>query len=247
MATTAKTKTQEGAILSTTDYDIFKGVLGNRPIHEPHVDRVRRSIEKKNMLPRNPMKVNQNMEIIDGQHRLEAAKQLQLPIYYMIEPDAGLEEIQLLQTTRTWLTSDYLDSFIAMKKRDYIILKEFAEEYRISISIAMQVLSQRFNSRTELLRDFREGNFQIADYERAQAVASLIGEVRRHSPDYSWTHRECIRALALLQEKVDPKMFTEQLSRYQLVVTRRQSVRDYLRQFENIINANREGKAIFLS
>lgn len=248
---TKKTQTKPSSfkeeVFSTTNYDMFKGVVGNRPIYQPHVDRVRRSVLKKNMLARNPIKVNEDFQIIDGQHRLEVAKQLQIPIYYMIEPDGGLAEIQLLQTTRTWLTVDYLESFIAMKKTDYIKLKDFANEHRLSVSIAMSVLSQRFGGHSELIRDFKEGKFAIGDEKAAEDIANLISDVRRHSPDSAWTHRDCMKALSILYKSGHARLFSNQISTYQLTITRRQSVRDYLREFENVINSHREGKSIFLA
>jgi hypothetical protein len=241
-------KTVKIDIYETTDYDIFKKVVGNRPVFTAHVDKLRRSIQRKNMLERNPIKVNEKMQIIDGQHRLEAARQLSLPIYYLIEPEGGLSEIQLLNANnRSWLTSDYLESFIAMGRREYMQLRDFAEEYRISISIAMQVLSQRYNDHDVLLREFREGKFTVGDIAKAENTASLIGEVRRHSPDYAWSHRPCMRALAILEEKGFAKQFGEQLDRYQQVVTRRTSVKDYLRQFELILGSGIKGRAATLS
>lgn len=255
MQTTIKTlesnkKQAQGVeIFSTTDYDQFKTVLGNRSIHQPHLRRLILSIEKNNLLPENPILVNEKMEVIDGQHRLLAAKALGLSIYYMIAASIGLEETQMLNANnRSWLTQDYLNAYIAIGKKDYIRLNEFANEYRISIPIAIRILGGLSRNNGTALRKFRDGLFVIEDYEYAERLASLIGEVRRHSPDTAFTHKPCVRALDILLTKIgDPKIFTDQLQRYQQVITRRPSIKDYLLQFENIINANRTGKVITLS
>lgn len=236
-----------GEILKTTDYSVFKGVIGNRGIHEPHLRRLRSSMERRNMLPANPIIVNERMEVADGQHRLTAAKELGLPIYYTIVENAGLEEIQMLNANnRAWTTYDYLESYIAMGKKEYITLKQFADEYRISIPIAMKLLTN-FKHNQELLRDYRDGKFEVEDYDRADQMASLLTEIRKYSPDMAWAQINCVRAVAITQEALDdPKLLVDQLKRYNQVVTRRMSVKDYLAQFENILNANRPGAAIKL-
>ena len=61
------------------------------------------------------------MEVVDGQHRLKAAQELGVAIYYQIIEDAQLQEIQLLNAyARPWQTGDYLDSYVALGKKEYI-------------------------------------------------------------------------------------------------------------------------------
>lgn len=229
----------------TTDYDIFGAIVGNRQIYQPHLRRLISSIENKNMLQQNPIIVNERMEIIDGQHRLLAAKALNLPIYYSVVEHADLHEIQMLNANnRPWLPADYLESYIKLGKQSYITLKEFADEYRISLSIALRILAG--NHSGDVLVKFRKGEFEIRDMKKAENIASLLSEVRKHSPDRAYAHSFCVSALQMLIEKIDPKIFINQLERYQLVVTRRMSSKDYLRQFENIINSGREGDEIRL-
>ena len=242
------TTQQNGIVQRTTDYSIFKAVVGNREIYEPHLNRLRRSIAKKNMLAQNPIIVSQDMRILDGQHRLKAAQELGEPIYYTIVSDledSGLMEIQLLNANnRSWLTSDYLESYIAMGKKNYIELDRFAKEYRISVPLSIMILSNRYSDHATLLQEFREGKFEIEDYKKAENMASLIVEIRKHSPDYAWAHRQCIKALAIVQDTIDPKLLTSQLERYQLVITRRNSVKEYLRQFENILKSGGRNEQI---
>lgn len=244
----AKTKTTENVeVNQTTDYKLFQDVKGNRSIFKPHLNRLIEAIDKKNLLPQNPIIVNEKMQVIDGQHRLKAAEALGLPIYYIVLKGATLEEVVVNNANnRQWGTHDYMESYIAMGRKEYMILKEFANEYRISVPIARLILEGNYEIKNNGIRSFKDGKFVIKDYEEADRIASLITEVRRHSPDSAWSHRSCVRALALLQEKLDPKLLTNQLERYQLVVTRRNSVKEYLRQFESIINANKNGKAIHL-
>lgn len=223
-------------IQSTINYSQFKTVKGNRGIYKPHLLRLISSIERNNILPENPIIVNDKMEVIDGQHRLEAAKTLAFPIFYVVKEGARLNEVQLLNANnRQWLTYDYLLSHIAQGKKEYIDLKELADEYRLSVPLAIRILDGRFDD--NVVRDFRDGKLTIKNREQSESLASLVSEVRKHTPDNCWSHIRCVEALSRLNVQMNPRLFLEALDRYQQVITRRMSVKDYLRQFENILNA----------
>ena len=71
-------------IHSTYDLNVFKILEGNRNINLLHVERLVKSIEENGFL-KMPIIVNKNYEVIDGQHRLEAAKKSKSMVYYIIE------------------------------------------------------------------------------------------------------------------------------------------------------------------
>lgn len=65
----------------TKNYSLFKKYAKNRDIDGRHVEKLIASIKTANLLDCEPILVNEKMEVIDGQHRLEAAKSLNLDIY----------------------------------------------------------------------------------------------------------------------------------------------------------------------
>ena len=69
-------------VYKTNNYDIFKLMPNNRNVNLTHVGRLKLSFKEMYLI--SPIIVNSRMEIIDGQHRLHAAKELNLPIYYII-------------------------------------------------------------------------------------------------------------------------------------------------------------------
>ena len=86
---------------STNDYSKFKTLQGNRNVNSLHIRRLKESFKEKYLL--SPIVVNQNYEIIDGQHRFEAAKELNLPVNFIICNDYSLKEVQLLNTNmKNW-------------------------------------------------------------------------------------------------------------------------------------------------
>ncbi|MEQ9286955.1 MAG: ParB N-terminal domain-containing protein [Cyclobacteriaceae bacterium] len=83
-------------VFETNDYSSFKKIKGNRGIDPQHVNRLEHSFKKKHL--KTPILLNEKMEIVDGQHRVEAAKNLNLPVYYIIKENYGLDEARALNS-----------------------------------------------------------------------------------------------------------------------------------------------------
>lgn len=99
----------EEIIKNTKNYDIFKFLEGNRNIDTKHVNSLIESIKNKNLLSVRPILVDEKFNILDGQHRLEAAKMLDLPIFYFqISSDDKSEIIKLNQNNKNWKLKDFL-------------------------------------------------------------------------------------------------------------------------------------------
>ena len=66
-------------VKSTTKYKIFKKLLANREVTQTRVNNIIDSIQRVGYVT-SPIIVNEKMEIIDGQGRLEALQELNLPV-----------------------------------------------------------------------------------------------------------------------------------------------------------------------
>ena len=69
-------------LFETRDYSIFKRARGNRPVDKAHVAQLKKLIADKDI--GDPVKVNRGLEVIDGQHTLQARRELGLPVPYII-------------------------------------------------------------------------------------------------------------------------------------------------------------------
>lgn len=67
-------------IFHTREYRKFKLIKGNRIVDENHVRALMKSMRNKDLLI--PIAVNSKMEVLDGQHRLEARKRLAYDVPY---------------------------------------------------------------------------------------------------------------------------------------------------------------------
>lgn len=120
----------------TKDYKMFKKLLGNRFVEERRVKRLMDSINKIGYL-NSAIIVNEAMEVIDGQTRLEALKRLNLPVYYCIHKGAGIEECLMLNIKQqNWTIDDYAKSYAEQGNENYIKLLALTKQLEVHISIA---------------------------------------------------------------------------------------------------------------
>lgn len=116
-------------IKRTKDYSIFKKNESNREIHQCNLKKLINSIRAQNMLEYRPIIVDRELRVIDGQHRLEAAKELGVEIYYQINREAKDEDMILLNTTqRKWVIDDYVNYYIHKGYPEYIKYEEYAKK-----------------------------------------------------------------------------------------------------------------------
>lgn len=85
---------------NTKDYESFRYLLSNREVNKLHVGRLVKSIAKNNLLHLNPVIVNPNMEVIDGQHRIAAAELLGVPVYFQIDDNVSKKDLSDLNSVK---------------------------------------------------------------------------------------------------------------------------------------------------
>lgn len=124
-------------IKQTNDYSIFEKYDSNRKINEVNVQKIMKSISAKNLLEFRPILVDENMRVIDGQHRLEAAKRLGVGVYYEVMKKPPSETVILLNTNqKRWNIDDYLNYFEKEGNSEYKEFNRLIEEANVSFSVA---------------------------------------------------------------------------------------------------------------
>jgi hypothetical protein len=155
-------------IYVTKDYSMFKKHENNRAIDRMNLKRIIFSIQSQNLLQFRPMVVDNQMRVIDGQHRLEAAKSLDVEIYYQITDQGNSEEIILLNANqKNWNVDDYVNYHCAHGNENYLKLKKFATERNMTIYESLKFLTGRdFKSQQKV----KSGQYIFPDEERIAAL-----------------------------------------------------------------------------
>lgn len=113
----------------TTDYSIFKRLSGNRTIENGRKNKIRHSIRKVGQIPV-PIVVNERMEVIDGQARLEVFEELGLPVYYIVCDGLGIADCIAMNISGTnWKIGDYIESYAEQGNSSYVNLQQLMKEY----------------------------------------------------------------------------------------------------------------------
>jgi hypothetical protein len=194
-----------------------------------------------NLLAHEPIIVNENMGVIDGQHRLMAAKNLSEYIYYTIAPGMGLKHVQLLNgNVKAWSLNDFLLSYIDQGNEDYIAVKDFSNKHNMSLSnsIAMLSISEDSKYLHAPYREFKRGHFKIKNQELADDFVEFYKKVSEYTHENTSKDRDFLRALFHLYrgDEVDIEKFLSKLVFHEHPLYRRANVVDYLRQFEDVYN-----------
>ena len=145
-------------IYHTTNYSQFKIAKENREIRG---QKILNSIRIKNLLPEKPILVTPEMQVLDGQHRLWAAQQLQLPIYYTISrEEIGLQDLARLNIQRPWGMTDYLNLY-KHQNPNYSFLDEILTKYNLDLYLSFVIKSLGYG--IDCGEDFRKGTYKLKD------------------------------------------------------------------------------------
>lgn len=123
----------------TSDLNQFKPIPGNRTIKDLHVKHLMSALLKRNELHLNPLVVTSDMEVVDGNHRLVAARNLGLSVYYIIDDNYDPEKLMMFNNVNLkWQFKDYLKFYMEQGNEDYLKFNEFMQEVGFSITVLME-------------------------------------------------------------------------------------------------------------
>lgn len=158
-------------IKSTTNYDMFKFTRWNRAVEKARVKKIMQSVKKHGYIT-SPVIINEKNEIIDGQARVTAFRELGIPVEYIVHPGAGRAECVAMNMNQTnWKDRDYIKSYASDGSEDYCRLKLLLEEAGMSLPITMcAIRGDCVFSGGPASRAIREGSVVCTkeDYERAK-------------------------------------------------------------------------------
>jgi hypothetical protein len=144
-----------------TDYSKFKLNEFNR---EPgHYKKVRDSIRENDYTMYQPILVDKHMNIVDGQNRFLACKELGLPVYFIVSRDIHIfAAADINQASKNWTMTDYVQHYSKRGNEAYTKMIDLAAKYgqRISVIAQFGKFSDSARSYSEIVR---KGNFQFRE------------------------------------------------------------------------------------
>lgn len=194
-------------VYSTENYKLFRIIEGNRKISQKKIKNILADIESGNdILDKVPILVREernHLAVLDGQHRLEVARQLKRPVHYIIHTHAmslyGMARVN--SNTEKWKWQDFINCYQKAGNPHYARLLQFHQKYKISIGICLKLLSagsllDRGNEES-LVTQFQRGDFIITKWKEA---VQLVEICKRFEANDCWKTRSFIMAICKILE-----------------------------------------------
>lgn len=234
------------------DYGIFK--LSNmnryRGVNQNHVEKMKQSILEKNLLASRPILVGKDHIVLDGQHRLEAAKSLGIPIYYHYDENLTEEDmISLTGVNLAWTTEDKLNYYAKKGNADCQKILDISKKYGLETSLVFTLLCPFRNAivkadfkissvSLEIGEDYIEYFFKCRDI-----VKLCLGQVN------FFTANRCVSALYSLyrMEEFDKEHFLRNLKSLSHLVCMKPSKVLYVKMFLEIYNFKKKSKKLMVN
>ena len=169
-------------ILTTTNYDIFRRMKGQRDVEPKRVNMLVDSIKQSGWIS-NPIMVNKKMEIVDGQGRFAALKRLGMPIeYYFVDKSVGLNECRVLNNNlQKWNTESYVMSYAEMGNKNYQRVKQLMEYFDVSLDVIMMakdIKTRPYGHNGSDYKKMREGlqDFTESDYIYVSKILNIYSK-----------------------------------------------------------------------
>jgi hypothetical protein len=186
-------------VYKTNNLLMFKSIDGNRVPNLQHIKRLADSIRVYGMKC-NPILVNERMEVIDGQHRLMAAKEADSFVYYIVVDGYSLNEVHTLNLNqKNWTKKDFMEGYANMGVQSYIKLSKFIvvnDDFSFSDCVALcsnlttagsMSLSQtnRGGKSMNVAEIFESGTWKGKDFQLAQEWANKIRMIKPYYTGYN--------------------------------------------------------------
>ncbi len=167
-------------VFESKEYDLLTKLLGNRTIALKNVDNKKELLEKNGFKSTNPVIINMDGQIIDGQHRRLASEQLGIEYKFTIDVSTDIEDslqttIELNNSGKPWTTTDYINAFAENGNEEYKKLIELLEELDLGYNRGLILYYASIMNR-DTRNGIKEGKFKY-DESRAKLARQRKDEI----------------------------------------------------------------------
>jgi len=183
---TFKDKQNVTAARLTKNWDKMSYLADNRDTDDGAIKRLADNIQKFGQLQ--PIVLNENWHIIEGQHRVKACKLLDIPVLYVESIGATIKEVIVMNNNQqSWRNKDYLKCFSHKNHKnssEYKKIKAFFETYGLNFSVTINLLAgyekkaSSYTGSGTARKAFIEGNFKIKSLESAEKYGNQLKRLK---------------------------------------------------------------------
>ena len=164
----------------TRDYSIFKPHDFNRPLHDD--PRLLTSMKLHGFMPSSAIQCERNgggtLKVIRGHHRLDCAKQLKIPVWYIVD-ESNTDIFDLEGGRPLWSIEDFLHARINAGDVQCKHVLAFSIKHKLTLGSAASLLGGESSGSANMGNNIKKGTFKVApDQSHANAVVSITDHCR---------------------------------------------------------------------
>lgn len=224
--------------METKDYAKFTFLRANRAINPNNVERIKASYREWGVIAGRPVLIDKDFNIIDGQHRFVALKDLGYPIpYEIIGGDVIGKTMALNSNQDHWQLVDFVRSYAEQGMDNYRKLIKFEQKNKLGFTNSLH-LCFGFKAKSH---DIKKGrNFEFLE------IANEIADYINNLGDLPYKNTKAfVYAVFVLFQKADLEQRT--ITRNNIFkVPQSTHANDYRTSFENILNHKKKNNFVKL-
>lgn len=232
-------------IKKTSNYDQFALNEINRPMHDLRA--LMASMAMHGFIPGCAIHVVRakggKLKIVAGHHRFAAAKQLGIPLWYIVD-DVEISPIELEAIPGSgWTGNDIVGAKVQAGDPDYIALSTFMRDHKMNLAPASALVGGDSAHNTYKHKSAKAGTFKAGDMTLANKVARITDALLAKGVDFAVT-TPFVGALSqiIMLPEVSVEAMAERVEKYSYVLRKRATRVDYLEEIENFYNYNARNK-----
>jgi hypothetical protein len=179
----------------TKNYDVFIFLDGNRyprtQADFSHIKELKSSIELNGWWKTSHIIVNKNMQVMDGQYRIWALKELlnetgiSYNIGFVIDNSITLREVQIMNSTsRKWTYIDFASSYSKSGNKSYQFILEMYESFKFPFNAILTLINN--GEFANNYKEFKDGKIVISPNQKEKIFfyATCIEKLSDIFPQY---------------------------------------------------------------
>ena len=227
------------SIIELDKTDKVTSLVGNRPILEGHVSKLKESMKTRGVLSTlTVMREKKSYTILDGHHRWEAAKSLGYSMPAIVVPRASaLAVVELNTVSKNWQLVDFANYYSLSgdkeQKAAYAKLIAYAEKTDLNYTALIAIFG------SPSLASYKKGNFRITKESFGKKFLQYLKDIKPYIP-FSFYARFAMGYLVLAQNaKYDHRrMLTKLKQKHKQTIESKGTPGDYGKLMQAIYNYN---------
>ena len=231
----------------TKDYSIFQMHPLNRDIAEKHA--LLASMKTHGFMPSSPIhcvRTSSGLKVIRGHHRLDLAKRLKLPVWYVID-DSNTDIFDLEgDASQRWSVLDFAIGRAKNGDEHAKAVIAFQRKHHLTLGVAVSLLYGQGAGSGNAVGHLKRGTFEVAeDLRHARAVVGITDHLRSCGIAFA-TQAALVHAISrcLRVPEFKADVLKHRISQTPTIIKKRTNTEAYMDELESAYNYAAKGRRL---